>query len=279
MDNEIPVEQNAPEVVENDTQAADAPAVGGESTEEVFAADLYSDKPAEGTVDKPAADEQLPQVNTQKDFNAALSQRLAGENTKGYNRAKAEYEASPELQLVRAMIADRARSKGITEQQALAELQNDRIRQQAENYAKNPAQFYMDMLQGNFNAQKPQQQSVEAQSTEMARQMVDAIRAGEIPQGFDVHNLPTDFMQTYNEYGNVRMALRVWQAEHKSDVQAQQIANELQRRQKAPKPMSPTSANPAQPAPPDYAHMSSKQFNELAAKIEQAALQGKKVRL
>jgi hypothetical protein len=109
--------------------------------------------------------------------------------------------------------------------------------------------------------------------------MVDAIRAGEIPQGFDIHNLPTDFMQTYNEYGNVRMALRVWQAEHKSDVQAQQIANELQRRQKAPKPMSPTSANPAQPAPPDYAHMSSKQFNELAAKIEQAALQGKKVRL
>jgi len=263
-----------------EAQVADVPDAGGEE-QEVYAADLVGGDSQEETVVQPADDGQsLPKVTNQKDFNAALSQRLAGENTKGYNRAKAEYEASPEMQFVRALIADRAREKGITEQQALAELQNDRIKQVSENYAKNPAQFYEDMLRGRnpLNAPQPQYDA-NAQATEMARQMADAIRAGEIPEGFDVQHLDTDFMDAYREFGNVRMALRLWQAEHKSDVQARQIASELQRRQKAPKPMSPTSANPQSPQPPDYANMSSEDFKKLEAKIKQAELQGKKVRL
>ena len=276
MPEELTVDMNAP--IE-EAQVADVPDAGGEE-QEVYASELVGGEPQEETVVQPADDGQLPKVTNQKDFNAALSQRLAGENTKGYNRAKAEYEASPEMQLVRALIQDRAREKGITEQQALAELQNDRIKQVSENYARNPAQFYEDMLRGRnpLNAQQPQYDA-SAQANEMARQMADAIRAGEIPEGFDVQHLDNDFMEAYREFGNVRVALRLWQAEHKSDVQAKQIATELQRRQKAPKPMSPTSANPQSPQPPDYANMSSEDFRKLEAKIKQAELQGKKVRL
>lgn len=278
MPEDLSVGMEAPEM---EQQAVDASVEGGESTEEVFAGDLVGDSSQEaGTVVEPAADEQLPKVKSQKDFNAALSQRLAGENAKGYNRAKAEFEASPEMQFVRALISDRAREKGITEQQALQELQNDRIRQVSENYAKNPAQFYEDMLRGRnpINALQPQFNADDL-SNDLGAQMANAIRAGQLPEGFDVKNPGTQFFDDFTKYRNVEVALRLWQAEHQSDIQAQQIANELQRRQKAPKPMSPTTANPQSPAPPDYANMSSEDFRKLEEQIKRAELQGKKVRL
>lgn len=276
MPEELSVEMDAPV----EAQVADVPDVGGDSTEEVYAADLVSGGQEGEKVVQPADDGQLPKVTNQKDFNAALSQRLAGENTKGYNRAKAEYEASPEMQFVRALISDRAREKGITEQQALQELQNDRIRAVSENYAKNPAQFYEDMLRGRnpLNAQQPQF-NVEDEANELGRQMASAIRAGEVPEGFDIHHPDTQFFEDFSKYRNIEVAFRLWKAEHQGDVQAQQIANELQKRQKAPKPMAPTSANPQSPAPPDYANMSSEDFRRLEEQIKRAELQGKKVRL
>ena len=277
MPEDYSVEMDAPEL---ETQTADVSDVGGESTDEVFAGDLLGDKPAEETVVNTADDGQLPKVNSQKDFNAALSQRLAGENTKGYNRAKAEYEALPEMKLVRQLIADRARERGISNEQALQELQNERIKQVSENYAKNPAQFYEDILSGrtNLNAQQSQP-SYGMSAEEVARQMANEIRAGRVPEGFDVQHPTNEFWADVNEFGSVAAALRIWAAEHKSDANARQIASELQRRQKAPKPMSPTSANPASPAPPDYTNMSSADFRKLEEQIAKATLQGKKVRL
>lgn len=268
-------EMNAP--VE-EAQVADVPEQGG-AEEEVYAADLVGGTEQQATVVESADDGQLPKVSNQKDFNAALSQRLAGENTKGYNRAKAEYEASPEMQLVRALIQDRAREKGITEQQALQELQNDRIRQVSENYAKNPAQFYEDILRGRTTLNAPQYQQTDALTADMSQQMANAIRGGQIPEGFDVKNPGNQFFEDFTKYRSVEVALRLWQAEHQSEANARQVAAELQRRQKAPKPMSPTSANPASPAPPDYANMSDADFRKLEEQIARATLQGKRVRL
>ena len=252
-----------------------------EQVEELYAGDFMQEKPSEETDVKPADVGQQPKITSQKDFNKALSERLGAENARGYQRAKAEFEQSPEYQLVRALISDRAREKGITEADALRDLQNDRIRQMSENYAKNPAQFYEDLLTGktNFQSAQPNNPNGLMSAEELARQMADSIRAGEVPEGFDVQKLDTGFLDDVNRYKSVSAALRIWKAEHTADVKAQQIATELQRRQKAPKPMSPTSANPSSPSPPDYAHMSSEEFRRLDQQIQKAALEGKKVRL
>jgi hypothetical protein len=59
---------------------------------------------------------------------------------------------------------------------------------------------------------------------------------------------------------------------------AQQIADELAKRQRGTKPMSPSSANPTITREFDFNSMSSKDFAELDKKLMKAALEGKTIR-
>lgn len=279
--NESTVEQNAPQTAADAAeQAADVP-VGGEE-QEVSASSFY-EQPEGEQVEKTAVDEQAP-IKTQKDFQRALDSRLSGAKQQGYERGKQDAYNSPEMQFVRALIEDRAREKGITAAQALQELQNERIRAKSEDYAKNPARFYEDMMLGRnqFQAQQTRQSGY-MPVEEMARQMAAAVSANEIPEGFDINNPGEQFFADANRYGSVSAALRIFKAEHAGELQAKananQIATELQRRQKAAKPMTPTSANPAAPTSPNYATMSSEQFKKLESQIKKAAMEGKRVRL
>ena len=280
MDYETTVDVNVPEVPEVDTQAADVPAVGSDepAVEEVSAASFLEDQGE--TVDTPADDEQKPKITNQKDFDTALNKRLSAENNKGYNRARNEMMNSPEMQYLNAILDDRAAEKGITREQALAELNSERIKAKAQAYNANPELMYMDMMMGRMpNMQAQQQPSTGyASVNEIAAQMAEAIRSNEIPEGFDVQHPDNDFFESASQFG-VKAALRIWKAEHAGQLKAQDIANELQRRQKAPKPMSPSSANPATPAPPNYAEMSSEQFRKIEEQIKRAAMNGKRVRL
>lgn len=280
MENTV-VEANAPEVVSDDTQAVNAPVVGGDEPIEVNAADFLDDTPAE-MVDESGDDNPLPKVESQKDFNAALSARLSQENTKGYNKGKSEVENSPEMQYIRAVIEDRAREKGITREQALRELNEERINARAQRYAKDPALFYKDQMLAQEQAQaqtepKPGYLPVE----EIAKQMADAVRSNTLPDGFDIHNPGVDFLQTASELG-VKAALRIWKAEHASEVQAQanarQIAAEIERRRNAAKPSNPSSANPAASREVDFMKMSSEDFDKFDRQVRKAAKEGKTVR-
>ena len=277
------VETNAPEIAVSDAQAVDAPAAGGAEQNEVSVSELLADSSKAGTVDNPGDDSPQPKVNNQKDFNDALSKRLSQENTKGYNRGKSEIENSPEMKYIRAIIDDRAREKGITREQALRELNEERINARAQQYAKDPASWYRDQMlgqQSNPNAQEGAQTGG-LSVTEIARQMADAIRANELPEGFDPRNPGNDFFETAGEYG-VKAALRIWKAEHASEVQAQvdarQIAQEVERRRGAAKPMSPSGANPAIPREIDFNRMSTEEFRAFEAKVKQAQREGKTVR-
>ena len=277
------VEMNAPEVVADGAQAVDAPAAGGAEQNEISAYELLGDSAKAETVEKTGDDGPQPKVNSQKDFNEALSKRLSQENTKGYNRAKTEFENSPEMQYIRAVIDDRAREKGITREQALRELNEERINARAQQYAKDPASWYRDQMLGQRPIQNPQesQQIGQLSVSELARQMADAIRANEIPEGFNPQQPGDDFFQAAGEYG-VKAALRIWKAEHAAEVQAQanarQIAQEVEKRRSAPKPMSPSGANPATPREIDFGKMSSKDFYEFERRLKQAAKEGKTVR-
>lgn len=277
------VEMNAPEIASSDAQAVDAPAAGGAEQNEVSVSELLADSSKAETVEKPGDDGPQPKVNNQKDFDKALSQRLSQENTKGYNRGKSEVENSPEMQYIRAVIEDRAREKGITREQALRELNEERINARAQQYAKDPASWYRDQMLGqqpNHNAQQSTQIG-NLSVTEIARQMADAIRANELPEGFDARNPGNDFFEAAGEYG-VKAALRIWKAEHASEVQAQvdarQIAQEVEKRRGAAKPMSPSGANPAIPREIDFNRMSTEEFRAFEAKVKQAQREGKTVR-
>lgn len=277
------VEMNVPEAVADGAEAVNAPAAGSEEQNEVSVSDLLNEGSTAETVENASDDSSLPKVNNQKDFDTALSRRLSQENAKGYNKAKSEYENSPEMKYIRAVIEDRAREKGITREQALRELNEERINARAQEYAKNPASWYRDQMLGQQNNSPAQGSSQIGNLTvsEIARQMADAIRANDLPEGFNPQKPGDDFFEAAGQFG-VKAALRIWKAEHASEVQAQanarQIAQEVEKRRNAAKPMSPSSPNPAVSREVDFTKMSTDEFRNIEQKMKQAQREGKTVR-
>ena len=277
------VEMNVPEAVADGAEAVNAPAAGSEEQNEVSVSDLLNESSTAETVENASDDSSLPKVNNQKDFDTALSRRLSQENAKGYNKAKSEFENSPEMQYIRAVIEDRAREKGITREQALRELNEERINARAQEYAKNPASWYRDQMLGQQNNPSAQgsPQIGNLTVSDIARQMADAIRANELPEGFNPQKPGDDFFEAAGQFG-VKAALRIWKAEHASEVQAQanarQIAQEVEKRRNAAKPMSPSSPNPATTREVDFTKMSTAEFRNIEQKMKQAQREGKTVR-
>ena len=271
------VEENASELVQDEAQVVNAPDADGEVQEEVSIADYMPNVEQEHAEDTGDGD-QLPNVSNQKDFNKALRERLSKESDKGYQRGRTEIENSPEMQYVRQLIEDRAREKGISAQQALEDLQNERINRQADYYAKNPSAWFAEQMRSQQQAQTP---NTGLSSDAFVQQMAEAIRNNQIPQGFDVRNPPVEFLQDAHDFG-VPAALRMHTLRHAEAIQqqanAQQIAEELQKRQRGSKPMSPSSANPNITKEFDFRNMSSKDFAELDKKLMKAALEGKTIR-
>ena len=271
------VEENASELVQDEAQVVNAPDADGEVQEEVSIADYMPNVEQEHAEDTGDGD-QLPNVSNQKDFNKALRERLSKESDKGYQRGRTEIENSPEMQYVRQLIEDRAREKGISAQQALEDLQNERINRQADYYAKNPSAWFAEQMRSQQQAQTP---NTGLSSDAFVQQMAEAIRNNQIPQGFDVRNPPVEFLQDAHDFG-VPAALRMHTLRNAEAIQqqanAQQIAEELQKRQRGSKPMSPSSANPNITKEFDFRNMSSKDFAELDKKLMKAALEGKTIR-
>lgn len=274
------VDMDASEVVEQDnTQVDDAPVVDGEGQEEVSISEFMPTEQQEPAEENTGDSDPLPNVSNQKDFNKALRERLSKESDKGYQRGRSEIENSPEMQYVRALLEDRARAKGITTAQALEELQNERINQQADEYAKNPSRWFAEQMRQQTQQTQPINRGLSSDA--FVQQMADAIRNNQIPQGFDVRNPPTEFLEDANQFG-VPAALRMHTLRNAEQIQqqanAQQIADELAKRQRGTKPMSPSSANPSITREIDFREMSSKDFAELDRKLMKAALEGKTIR-
>jgi hypothetical protein len=217
----------------------------------------------------PPADEAKPQ--TQKDIDRAFGQRLAQERKK--------YEQSPEWVLGSMYLDERAKRDGVSRAEAYQRIQQERLDARADAYARNPKQFYADLLSGNVQTpQRPNQYSPEMPpaSPEMQAQQVGAelasmYQAGQLPEGFDIRSsLDQDTYNNIVEYG-AKAAMRIWAAEHGP-------AAEIARRQSGPAPMRPTSSN-KQSGPTDFSQMSTEDFFKKRAEIQKALLDGKKVRL
>ena len=209
------------------------------------------------------------QYKSQKDIDAAFGKRLAKEREK--------FERSPEWQLGSLYLDERAQRDGVSREEAYRRIQQERIDAKADAYAKDPKQFYRDLLQGTASNpqrqpafQPPAQEDPEAQAKRVGEEIANMYKAGTLPAGFDFKKLDQDTYNNIVEYGGPA-AMRIWAAEHGP-------AQELSRRQSGPAPMRPTSSNQRN-APPDYQAMSSEDYYKKKAEIRKAMLDGKRVRL
>lgn len=203
---------------------------------------------------------------SQEDFNRVLGQRLGDERRK--------YEASPEYMLGQQLIRERAARDGITAQEAYQRIQNDHVQQKAEQYAKDPKAFYADYLtqQNRPYTPTPQPASQPADAASLTQQL---IAAGAMDMGFQPQHITPQFAADAQQYG-VQTALLLWQRGNAPTQDA--VVAQLEQRKRAPQPMRPMSNGAATPTR-DYASMSSEEFRKLEAKLKQATLDGRRVKL
>ena len=262
---ETPVENVAPDMAVADAQ---------ETPVEEVTISVSPSEPAQTGADNPvdAANAANPpadgaQFKSQKDIDAAFGKRLAKEREK--------YEQSPEWQLGALYLDERAKRDGISRNEAYQRIQQERLDAKADAYARDPKQFYKDLLSGNATPQRQpsfqQAETPEAQAQRVGAELANMYKAGQLPQGFDIQqSLDQDTYNNIVEYG-APAAMRIWAAEHGP-------AQELARRQSGPAPMRPTSSN-KQSAPTDFSTISQEEWFKKRAEIRKAALDGKRVRL
>lgn len=249
-----------------------ADAQGGESQVEEVVISAEPSAPAAGSektvVNSPADG---AQYQSQKDIDAAFGKRIA--------KVRQQYEQSGEYALGAMLLDERAKRDGITREEAYKRIQQERLDATADAYAKDPKQFYRDLLQGNVtptNQRQPafqpaQAETPQAQAKRVGEELANMYNAGQLPEGFDIRqNLDQDTYNNIVEYG-APAAMRIWAAEHGPAV-------ELARRQSGPAPMRPTSSN-KQSGPVDYSTISSEDYKKKKDQIRQAMLNGKRVRL
>ena len=260
---ETPVESVAPDMAVADAQS--------EPVEEVtITAEPTgsSETGSDNTVESNSPADGAPQFQSQKDIDAAFGKRIA--------KVRQQYEQSAEYQLGQMLLNERAQREGITPSEAYKRIQQEQLDAKADAYAKDPKQFYKDLLSGNANVPNTQRQTFTPDTPQMQAQRVgeelaNMYKAGRLPQGFDIQkSLDQDTYNNIVEYG-APAAMRIWAAEHGP-------AQELAKRQSGPAPMRPTSSN-KQSAPPDYSSISSADYYKKKAEIRQAMLNGKRVRL
>lgn len=208
------------------------------------------------------------QTHSQKDIDRAFGQRLAQERRR--------LENTDAYKLGTQLLQERANREGITPVEAYQRIQQERLDATAEAYAKDPKQFYKDLLHNNFGGQPSNQNGPETpnmQADRIGREIAAMQQQGTLPAGFDIRrDLDQDTYNNIVEYG-AAAAMRIWKAEHANNVQA-----ELQRRQAGPAPMRPTSGRSQQSGPVDFTKLSTEQFRRIEEQVKNAEMEGRTVR-
>lgn len=206
----------------------------------------------------------------QADFDRILGARLRDERVR--------HEASPEFMLGQQLIRERAARDGVTAEEAYRRITNDHVQQRAEQYVKDPKSFYTDMLTQQLQPQTPQTPQTSptpntpADAATLTQQL---IAAGAMDMGFQPQHITPQFAADAQQYG-VQTALLLWQRGQAPTQDA--VVATLEQRKRAPQPMRPMSNGGTVPTR-DYASMSSEEFRKLEAKLQQATLDGRRVRL
>lgn len=218
---------------------------------------------------------------TPKDFSVALNKRVAEIQA----REQAKYESSDEYQFGRMMLQERAAREGITVQEARRRYENEQVSSQADEYQKNPKKFYEDFVryrnsppvqQAQPQQLQPEAHGVNVVAPSLARQIVEAKQNGLLPETFSPADVTPEFVSHVQQFG-VQEAARRLAAPQQGFATAASIADELERRRRAPRPMRPASQGAAMGAV-NFRGMTDEQFNKYDAQIEKAIMEGKRVK-
>lgn len=220
-----------------------------------------SPEPAEGAHDGSA---DAP-ITNQKDFNAALRNRLGEER----DRVTRRFEESPEYRLGKQLLNDRMSRENMTAEQAYQALMDERVQNQAKFYKENQEAFYQDWIKSQTESRQPKN-SPEGTASDLAHQLLDARERGIMPANFRPENIDATFVKNAQAYG-VEGALAIWQGAAGSALdQRSAMAEELARRQQMPQPMRSTGDN-VEPRPVDFRNMSKEEFERWDAAFKRRA--------
>ena len=192
------------------------------------------------------------------------------------SKARNQVRNSPEYQLGQKTISEYAAKNNISREDAYKRIMQEQIDEKATAYKNDPSQFYRDYLTEKQNPKTGQPETNAPQDTadRLGRELAELNASGEVPANFDPStSIDKEFWDNAQEFG-AKAALRIWKASNKPDpVQA-----EVQRRQAAPRPMSPPTGNNPSGQPVDFTKMSSEEFKKYERAVKSAVASGKRIR-
>jgi hypothetical protein len=252
MNEMVEIEGSIPQVVVDDAQQDDY------GTPETSASEETVERPEEAATPpaENAPDNGAKARDGQREIDRAIGARLAKERSK--------YESSEAYRLGEMLLNERAKRDNVSRAEAFKRIQDERDKETAETYAKDPTRFYQDYLKDKRTPQAaPNDTGSEARR--IGDELLEMQSNGELPEGFDMSKIDRSF---YNDMATngVKAAVDAWK-----------VNAEMERRKNGPKPMRPTGSNP-KAAPYDFTKMSDEEFLKLKEKVKAARLSGKTVR-
>lgn len=214
-------------------------------------------------------------VGTSKDFSAALNKRTAEIQA----REQAKYESSDEYQFGRMMLQQRAARENITVQEARRRYEQEQVSSQAAEYQRDPKKFFEDYVRtqnGTPPVQQAQPQQLQSEAAIISQQIVEARENGLLPESFSPADATPAFISDIQRFG-IEGAARLFAVSKPQAPTAANIADELERRRSAPRPMRPASQGGGAGAP-RFDRMTDEQFKKIDADIERAIMEGKRIR-
>jgi len=204
-------------------------------------------------------------AQTQTDFDKVLGKRLYDERSKQETR----WRSTPQYLLGEELLQERMKRENLSEADAYEKIRAERREAKAQQYARNPQEFYADYL-----AEKEPTKTQPSNSAEELTRML--IEAGAPDMGFTAGDITPQFAEDAQKYG-VSAALAMWQRTRSADTQAQ-ARQQMDVQRSLPRSHSIQGQAAGAPAL-DYSTMSDEDFDKVTAKLNRATRDGRRVRL
>lgn len=230
-------------------------------------------------------------VPQQSDLDRAFSERAKAAKRQGFEEAA----RTDEYNLGQMLINAEMRSKGISRDQAIKNIQESSKQQRAARFKSNPDELVDALTNVVMNPQTaqqyappPEQAAPKSQGNILSQEFVfsitdgvnQAIANGVLPQNFKETGITSKFVE-YASKHSVSAAIdhmaEVLALTQNRSASADAIVARVDQRRAEQKPIQP-SGEIAQPGPHNYKKLSKEQFAEAAKRLRDAAEEGRPMR-
>lgn len=240
-----------------------------EQSDIVDAADLYTPE-ENGASEETDAQESAPVAESERTYTDADVQAIV---RKRLAKQKTAYE------LGRQILDEYMRNGNMTEEDALKQIKEQRIKSKAALYKENPQAAFEELLRERERRYEEPEETPNSDGNveQVLRELVAEIGSGKVPKEFDIKGYMKD-PDRAREFLELREALGVEKA---CEIAMRMTAAAKQTRANTNKalPKSIGTNNSYAPKKLDYMEMSSKEFREMEERIKRMSASGKRVEL